>query len=272
MGAKRWIDLGFTRIQPSELTKLAIVVMLAKYFYKIQSTHLNDVPRLLLAILAVIIPDILVIKQPDLGTGIIILIIATVMFFATGVDIKKFIVVGIGTLISLPLLWSLLHDYQRKRMLMFLNPDDDPLGSGYNIIQSKIAIGSGGALGKGLSHGTQSHLRFLPEYQTDFIFATFAEEFGFVGCIALICLYALIIMHCLSIAANAKNQFSKLLVIGITTTFFCHVFINIAMVMGMMPVVGVPLPLLSYGGTMLFSMLIGFALIANVHVHKYANL
>jgi rod shape determining protein RodA len=244
MGATRWIDLGVFYIQPSEPTKIAIVLMLARYFHSSKEQNISSIYNLILPIIGVLIPAFLIIKQPDLGTGIITIIVATIIFFAAGVKKLYFVIVGIGSLILLPIVWTLLHNYQKNRVLIFLNPDREPLGAGYNIIQSKIAIGSGGFWGKGLLNGTQSHLSFLPEYTTDFIFSFLTEE----------------------------SIFTKLMVIGLTSIFFSHVFINIGMVMGMMPVVGVPLPFISYGGTMMVSMLISFGLIMNASLHQHSNL
>ncbi len=271
MGAKRWIDLGIIRLQPSEPIKLAVVLMLARYFHQLKTEDFSKFHKILLPIIGVIFPALLVIKEPDLGTGIIIIIIATIIFFATGFKIKNFVIIGLIVLTCIPVIWQVMHDYQKKRVIIFLNPEKDPLGAGYNIIQSKIAIGSGGLLGRGLSKGSQSHLDFLPEHQTDFIFATFSEEFGFLGSLLLVILYALIIIISLVIAVNCRAMFSKLMVIGITSILFSHVFINIAMVMGLLPVVGVPLPFISYGGTMMVSMLIGFGLIMNAQIHQHSN-
>ena len=210
----------------------------------------------------------MIIKQPDLGTGMIILIIASFIFFAAGVGIKKFLIVFAGLCAFMPILWAFLREYQKKRILVFLNPELDPLGSGYNIVQSKISIGSGGLFGKGIGSGTQSQLHFLPEHQTDFIFASLSEDFGFLGGIILLTLYSLIIYVSIGIAINSKSVFGKLLAIGVISMFFSHIFINIGMVMGLVPVVGVPLPLISYGGTMMGSMLGGFALVMNVHINQ----
>jgi rod shape determining protein RodA len=268
MGAKRWIDLYFIKLQPSEPVKLAIVLLLARYFHGLKSEEIRSTCKILPAILLTLIPIILIIKQPDLGTGIIALIVAGSIFFASGVEVKKFIIAGGCCLAFLPIVWIKLHDYQKKRILMFLDPNQDPLGAGYNIIQSKIAIGSGGLLGKGFNQGTQSHLSFLPEHQTDFIFASLAEEFGLMGSLLVLLLYSLIIILSLAISINCKSVFGKLLGIGVTTIFTSHAIINIAMVAGIMPVVGVPLPFISYGGTMMGSMLIGFGLLMNTHIHK----
>ncbi len=271
MGAKRWIDLGVIRLQPSEPTKLAIVLMLARYFHQLKTEDFTRLHKILLPIIAVILPVLLIIKEPDLGTGVITIIIASIMFFAVGFRVKNFIIIGIIVVTCIPVIWQVMHDYQKKRVMVFLDPEKDPLGAGYNIIQSKIAIGSGGLWGKGLAKGSQSNLKFLPEHQTDFIFATFAEEFGFVGSLFLLILYSAIIVISLMIATNCRTIFSKLMVIGITSILFSHVFINIAMVMGLLPVVGVPLPFISYGGTMMVSMLIGFGLVMNAQIHQHSS-
>lgn len=272
MGAKRWIDLSVIRLQPSEPTKLAIVLMLARYLHQIKIDEYLKFSQIILPLILVLIPVVLIIKEPDLGTAIITLIIASSIFLAAGFKIRNFVILGGAVLSCLPVIWHVMHDYQKKRVMVFLDPARDPLGAGYNIIQSKIAIGSGGLLGKGLIKGSQSHLDFLPEHQTDFIFATFAEEFGMIGSLTLLLLYAAIIMISLIIAVNCRSMFSKLMVIGITSILFSHVFINIAMVMGLLPVVGVPLPFISYGGTMLVSMLIGFGLIMNAQIHQHSNI
>ena len=271
MGATRWIDLGIFHIQPSEPAKIAIVLMLARYFHSSQEQNICSITNLILPIIGVLIPVALMIKQPDLGTGIITMTVAITIFFAIGVRTLYFIIVGISCLISLPIIWSLLHTYQKNRVLIFLDPGREPLGAGYNIIQSKIAIGSGGLFGKGLLNGTQSHLSFLPEYETDFIFSFLTEELGFIGGLVLLTLYFMLIVSSLAVAINSKSTFTKLMVVGLTSIFFSHVFINIAMVMSMMPVVGVPLPFVSYGGTMMVTMLISFGLIMNAGVHQHSN-
>lgn len=268
MGATRWISIGNFRFQPSEPAKLGLVFMLAKYFHNISEEQTNKILYLIAPILGTTIFAMLVIKQPDLGTGIILITVAIAMFFAAGVSIWKFAIVGIGALASAPIIWQFLREYQKKRIMVFLNPEYDPKGAGYNIIQSKIAIGSGKIFGKGIGAGTQSHLNFLPEHQTDFIFAAMCEEFGFIGGAFLLTLYGLIIYISIAVAINAKNMYGKLLVIGIVSIFFSHALINISMVMGLMPAVGVPLPLISYGGTMIVSMLCGFAIIMNVHINR----
>lgn len=267
-GGTRWINLGIMRIQPSEPTKLVIVIMLARYFHGISEQNVDKLQHLILPIVATLLPTMMIIKQPDLGTGGIILIISAFIFFAAGVGIKKFLILFGGVCLSMPILWTLLREYQKKRILVFLNPELDPLNSGYNIMQSKISIGSGGLFGKGVGSGTQSQLHFLPEHQTDFIFASLSEDFGFFGGIILLILYSLISYVSIGIAINSKSVFGKLLAIGVISMFFSHIFINIGMVMGLVPVVGVPLPLISYGGTMMGSMLGGFALVMNVHINQ----
>lgn len=271
MGAKRWIDLSFIRLQPSEPTKLAVVLMLARYFHQLRTEDFSNFYKIIPAIIGVLIPVALIIKEPDLGTGIITIIIASSIFFAAGFRIRNFIVIGLITLICIPIIWNMMHDYQKKRVMVFLDPENDPLGAGYNIIQSKIAIGSGWLFGKGLLQGSQNQLSFLPEHQTDFIFASFAEEFGFIGCISLLILYAAVVVISLMIAINCRSVFGKLITVGIATTIFSHVFVNVAMVMGLLPVVGVPLPFISYGGTVLVSMLIGFGLVMNAQIHQHSN-
>lgn len=267
MGATRWLDLGVFTIQPSELVKISVVLMLARYFHDFHKENLSTY-SMVFPIIASIIPIALVIKQPDLGTGMVTLIVVVVLFFAAGTKLIYFLSSGALGLMSMPLIWFMMHNYQRNRVLTFLNPERDPLGAGYNIIQSKIAIGSGGLFGKGLFSGSQSQLSFLPEHQTDFIFAFLTEELGFVGGVVLLFLYSILIISSLSIAINCRSYFAKLMTIGITTLFFIHIFINISMVMGLLPVVGIPLPLVSYGRTMIVSMLIGFGLIMNAAVNQ----
>ncbi len=268
MGAQRWIDLGFIIVQPSEVMKIALVLALARYFH---ATSLEDVRRphyLLVPLLLVVAPAGLVLRQPDLGTAGMLILGSGAIFFAAGVRLWKFGIVLVAGLASLPIGWQFLHEYQKNRVLTFLNPENDPLGTGYHIIQSKIALGSGGVFGKGYLQGTQSHLSFLPEMQTDFIFTMLAEELGMVGALVLIVLYAVILIYAMVFAASCRNHFGRLVGAGVTATFFLYVFINIAMVTGLIPVVGVPLPLISYGGTALLTLMIGFGLLMNVHVHR----
>lgn len=214
------------------------------------------------------LPSALVLRQPDLGTTLLLVMASGAIFFTAGVRMWKFVVVLVGGIGATPVAWQFLHEYQKQRVLTFLNPESDPLGSGYHIIQSKIALGSGGLFGKGFMQGTQGHLRFLPEMQTDFIFTMLAEEFGMMGGLGLLGLYALILIYGFAMMLQCRNQFGRLVGAGITTTFFLYVFINIAMVMGLIPVVGVPLPLISYGGTAMMTLLIGFGLLLSVWVHR----
>lgn len=268
MGATRWIRVGPLTIQPSEVIKITLVLALARYFHYINMANVTRVMYLIVPVVMIIVPVGLVMKQPDLGTSIIILMVGGAMFFVAGVRLWKFLVVGLGGVCCLPIIWHLMHDYQKKRLTTFLDPESDPLGAGYNILQSKIAIGSGGFWGKGWLEGTQSQLNFLPEKQTDFIFTMFSEEFGFLGDIVVILLYAVIITYGIIIAVRCSNHFGRLMAMGVISVFFFHVFVNIAMVIGLIPIVGVPLPLLSYGGTMTITMLVSFGLLLNVDLHR----
>ncbi len=268
MGARRWLNLGFVTIQPSELMKIALVLALARYFH---GGGVDDIRRplyLIPPVLIVLAPLGLVLRQPDLGTGLILMITAAVLFFLAGVRFWKFMLVGLAGLVSLPIAWQSLHNYQRRRILTFLDPESDPLGAGYHIIQSKIAFGSGGLSGRGFLQGTQGHLNFLPEMQTDFIFTMLAEEFGLIGGLALLGLYTLLLVYGIAISLRSRSHFGRLLGMGVTVTFFFYVFINMAMVMGLIPVVGVPLPLISYGGTAMLTLLFGFGLLMGVWVHR----
>jgi len=268
MGAQRWIDLGFVQIQPSEIMKIALVLALARYFHRLDLSAIGRPLPLILPMALVLAPAALVLLQPDLGTAGMLLLIGAAMFFLAGVKIWKFVVVGGLGLAAIPVGWEFLRDYQRQRVLTFLNPESDPLGSGYHILQSKIAFGSGGVFGKGFLMGTQSHLNFLPERQTDFIFTMLAEEFGMAGGLGLLALYALVIFYGFAIALRSRSQFGRLLAYGITSTLFFYVFINTAMVMGLIPVVGVPLPLISYGGTAMLTLLMGFGFVLSVNIHR----
>lgn len=266
MGATRWINLGIIKIQPSELMKICLVFALARYFHDLGEKKIK-IRNLFVAAIILFVPAYLIIRQPDLGTGMIVISIGITIFFLAGVNRWIFVISAIILAIATPLVWSLLYTYQKNRILTFISPESDPLGSGYNVIQSKIAIGSGGIFGKGFIMGTQSQLSFLPEHQTDFIFTLLSEEWGFVGGVILILLYSIIIFYGYLIGLNARSKYAKLLALGITTMLFLHIFINIAMVMGLLPAVGVPLPLLSYGGTMMGTALLGLGLIINVHIH-----
>jgi rod shape determining protein RodA len=268
MGAQRWIDLGVINLQPSELMKIAVVVALARYFHGATVEDVGRPLHLLVPLLIVAAPTALVLRQPDLGTALMLVIAGGAMFFIAGVRMWMFGLVALLAMGAAPVIWGMLHEYQRQRVLTFLNPETDPLGAGYHIIQSKIALGSGGLFGKGFVQGSQSHLNFLPEKQTDFIFTMLAEEFGMVGALALLGLYGLILAYGFAIAISSRNQFGRLLALGVMTTFFLYLFINMAMVMGLIPVVGVPLPLISYGGTAMITLLFGFGLVMSVYVHR----
>ncbi|MDG4543282.1 MAG: rod shape-determining protein RodA [Rickettsiales bacterium] len=268
MGATRWISIGPFNIQPSEVMKVCLVFALARYFHATSPMNIGRITYLIPPLIMVALPSVLILKQPDLGTTFILIAVAGVVFFVAGVKMWKFIALGVGGVALAPFIWMHMHDYQKKRVTSFLNPEGDPMGAGYNILQSKIAIGSGGVSGKGFLQGTQSQLSFLPEKQTDFIFTMLTEEFGFIGGITVITLYAIIIAYGIFIAAMSKNIYGRLMAIGITGILFFHVFINIAMVMGLIPVVGAPLPLLSYGGTIMMTILVSFGLLLNVSLHS----
>jgi rod shape determining protein RodA len=268
MGARRWINIGFFTLQPSELMKVAIVLALARYFH---CGSIEDVCRptfLLLPIFIVVIPAGFVFRQPDLGTSLILIVTAMGIFFAAGVRLWKFALLGVISIAALPLVWKNLHEYQQNRVLTFLSPESDPLGTGYHIIQSKIAFGSGGLSGRGFLQGTQGHLNFLPEMQTDFIFTMLSEELGLIGGLSLLGLYVILLIYGIAISTRSRSHFGGLLAIGVTITFFLYIFINMAMVMGLIPVVGVPLPLISHGGTAMLTLLLGFGLLMGVWVHR----
>tara|TARA_R100001143_G_scaffold63414_1_gene70313 strand:+ start:21723 stop:22880 length:1158 start_codon:yes stop_codon:yes gene_type:complete len=268
-GATRWIAIPFIgTFQPSELMKFTLVLALARYFHKLSYEDVGRFSVLIVPALLVAAPTLLVLRQPDLGTAIVLCGGGVVMFVLAGVRWWKFAVVAITGLAASPLIWSMMHPYQKRRVLVLLNPESDPLGSGYHILQSKIAMGAGGLVGRGFTKGSQSHLNFLPEKQTDFIFTMLAEEFGLIGCLALMSLYLVLMVYGFGIALRSRNQFGRLLAMGCIVTFSFYVFINIAMVMGVIPVVGLPLPLVSYGGSALLAVMFGFALIMNVYVHR----
>ena len=268
MGAQRWIDLRLFHLQPSELMKVALVLALARYFHGITLIDIGRPAYLLTPLLLVAAPALLMLRQPDLGTAGMLVVGSAVLFFAAGVRIWKFVLVLVAGLASIPVTWTLLLGYQKQRILTFFDPERDPLGAGYHILQSKIALGSGHIMGKGFLAGTQSHLNFLPQKQTDFIFTMLAEEFGLVGALGLLGLYTLLIVYGLAISWRARSQFARLLGLGVTATFFLYVFSNIAMVTGLIPVVGVPLPLISYGGTAMLTVLVGFGLLMSVNIHR----
>ncbi|MFQ5765544.1 MAG: rod shape-determining protein RodA [Rhodospirillales bacterium] len=268
MGARRWIDIGIINLQPSELMKVAMVLALARYFHGGSTDDIRRPAFLIVPLLIVAAPSALVFRQPDLGTALILVMTGGILFFLAGVRLWKFALVAVAAMVSAPIAWQFLHEYQRRRVLTFLDPESDPLGAGYHIIQSKIAFGSGGVSGRGFMQGTQGHLDFLPEMQTDFIFTMLAEEFGLIGGLALLTLYVLVLIYGIAIAFRSRSHFGRLLGMGVTVTFFLYVFTNIAMVMGLIPVVGVPLPLISYGGTAMMTIMFGFGLLMGVWVHR----
>jgi rod shape determining protein RodA len=268
MGAQRWIDLKVFQLQPSEIMKIALVTALARYFHRLSADDIGRPLALAAPIFLVLAPVGLVMMQPDLGTAVMLMLVGGGMFFVAGVRLWKFAVViaaGVGVV---PLAWNFLHDYQKNRILTFLNPESDPLGAGYHIMQSKIAFGSGGLFGKGYLQGSQAHLNFLPERQTDFIFTMLAEEFGMIGGLLLLALYTLVFVYGFAIAFSSRSHFGRMLAIGLTLNLFAYVFINMAMVMGLLPVVGVPLPLISYGGTAMLTVLVGFGFLIGVYINR----
>ncbi|WBU55538.1 rod shape-determining protein RodA [Paracoccus sediminicola] len=275
MGAQRWIDLGPIRLQPSELMKIALVLVLAAYYDWLDLSKVSHPFWVLVPVVLILIPTGLVLQQPDLGTSLLLLMGGAIVMFAAGVSLWYFgavIAAGAGAvwtvLESRGTSWQLLHDYQFRRIDTFLDPSSDPLGAGYNITQAHIALGSGGWSGRGFMQGTQSRLNFLPEKETDFIFTTLAEEFGFIGAGSLLLLYALIVGFCLYSALTNRDRFASLLTIGIAGTFFLFFAINMGMVMGLLPVVGVPLPLVSYGGTAMMILLMAFGMVQSAHTHR----
>ncbi|MBK5935115.1 cell elongation-specific peptidoglycan biosynthesis regulator RodA [Rhodovulum imhoffii] len=275
MGAQRWIDLGVIRLQPSELTKITLVMALAAYFDWLDPRRVSHPLYVLVALGLILLPAALVLRQPDLGTALLLVLGGAVVLFAAGVHWLYFAVVGAmgsglvaAVFASRGSPWQLLKDYQYRRIDTFLDPSSDPLGAGYHITQSKIALGSGGWSGRGFMQGTQSRLNFLPEKHTDFIFTTLAEEFGFIGGISLLALYMLIILFCVASALKNPDRFAALMTIGIATTFFLFFALNMSMVMGLAPVVGVPLPLVSYGGSAMMVLMAAFGLIQSAHIHR----
>jgi rod shape determining protein RodA len=266
-GSQRWINLYFINLQPSELMKIAVIVCLAKYYHRIQFNKVNTFQSMLVALIILIIPIILVITQPDLGTSILIALSGLVVIWLAGINIKYFVYSFIVLLISMPFAIAFLQPYQKLRILTFLNPDRDPLGAGYQIIQSKIAIGSGGLSGKGFLKGTQSYLDFLPEKHTDFIFTLFAEEHGFLGSLCLLLIYIIIIYRILRIGAISRSYFAKLFCYGYGSAIFFYVTVNMSMVLGLLPIVGSPLPIMSYGGSSMLATMIGFAIVMSAKIN-----
>ena len=271
-GSQRWINLYFINLQPSELMKIAIIACFARYYHRIQSVDILDYRFLLIPVVLIIIPCYLVVTQPDLGTSILIAGSGIVVIWIAGLNIKYFVYSSLLFLVSFPFVVSILKPYQKSRILTFFNPERDPLGAGYQIIQSKIAIGSGGFFGKGYLKGTQNYLEFLPEKHTDFIFTLFSEEFGFLGSIILMFLYILLISRVISIGFFVKSFFAKLYCFGFASAIFLYVFVNIAMVLGLLPIVGAPLPIMSYGGSSMLSIMLGLSIVMSCKIYSQVQI
>ncbi len=268
LGAQRWIELGPLQLQPSELMKISLVMALARYLHGLSVEEVSSPLKLGIPLAMIGIPTVLVLMQPNLGTATILMADGCSLLFLAGLSWWWIVPAIAGVIAAVPVAWQFLHDYQKRRILTFLNPASDALGAGWNISQAEIAIGSGGVAGKGFLQGTQSRLNFLPEKETDFILSTLGEEFGFVGCIALLLLFAIVIGYGIRIAMSSRSQFGRLLAMGVTLNFFFYIMINAAMVMGLIPVVGIPMPLISYGGTAMLTVMFGFGLLMSVHVHR----
>jgi rod shape determining protein RodA len=272
LGARRWLNLHVVRIQPSEIMKIGLVLALARYYHGMGASDARWSWKLVVPALMILVPVALVAKQPDLGTAILLASTGAAVMILAGLSLRVIALGGLGALVAVPpFVLFVMHGYQRDRILTFLHPEQDPSGAGYHILQSEIALGSGGLLGKGFGLGSQSQLNFLPEKHTDFIFATLAEEFGFVGCFLVLCLFIAVILIALRTASLSHSHFGRLGASGMIATFGLYVFINAAMVMGLAPVVGVPMPLLSYGGTVMITVMVGFGLIQSVRVHRYTE-
>ena len=267
-GAQRWVSVGGTSFQPSEFMKVALVIALARYYHFVHAGEVNRPLVLAVPLMMIAVPAVLILHQPNLGTATIVCLTGAAVMFLAGLSWYYIIAAGVAGLSAIPVIWSLMHDYQKKRVFTFLDPESDPLGAGYNIMQSKIAIGSGGVFGKGFLQGSQGQLSFLPEKQTDFIFTMLTEEFGMMGGFFILFLYSALIFLGFRVALNSHSQFGRLVSGGISTVLFIHLFINCAMVMGLIPVVGVPLPFLSYGGSVLMAMMVGYGFVLNAHVYR----
>ena len=271
-GSQRWINLYFINLQPSELMKIFIILCLAKYFHRMRLENVNSIYTILTSLVIILLPMGLVIVQPDLGTSLLIAVSGIAVLWFAGINHKYFIYTMLGFLISLPFIIAFLKPYQKLRVLTFLNPDKDPLGAGYQIIQSKIAVGSGGFFGKGFLKGTQSYLEFLPEKHTDFIFTLFSEEFGFVGSALLLVIYAIIIYRIVAIGASSRSYFAKIFCYSFGAAIFVFITINMSMVLGLLPIVGSPLPIMSYGGSSMLATMTGFGIVMSAKVHNQQSI
>ena len=271
-GSKRWISLFFINLQPSELMKVSLIIFLARYYNKIPTTNVNNLKYIFIPFLSFMIPAFLVASQPDLGTAVLIAISGLIVIWLTGFKIKYFLYSFFVLICLIPIGISFLQPYQKTRILTFLNPERDPLGAGYQIIQSKIAVGSGGIFGKGFLQGSQSYLDYLPEKQTDFIFTLFSEEFGFIGSLILLTIYALIIYRIAVIGSESRNNFARLFCFGFAAAFFVYVTVNMAMVLGLLPIVGAPLPIMSYGGSSMLSIMAGLGIVMSCKIHNQEDL
>ncbi len=267
-GSQRWINLYFINLQPSELMKIAIIIFLARYYHRVQPEAVNTARKFIIPFIILVVPILLVLSQPDLGTSVLIALSGIAVIWLAGINIKYIIYSFLGLVISFPFVISMLKPYQKLRILTFINPDRDPLGAGYQIIQSKIAVGSGGLTGKGFLKGTQGYLDFLPEKHTDFIFTLFSEEFGFVGSVILLILYAFIIIRILIIGSNSRNYFGKFFCYGFAISIFFYISVNMLMVLGMLPIVGSPLPIMSYGGSSMLSMMIALGIVMSTKIYS----
>ena len=271
-GSKRWISLFFFNLQPSELMKISLIIFLARYYYKIPSQNVNNIKHIFIPFFSLMIPVFLVVSQPDLGTAVLIAISGLIVIWLTGFRIKYFLYSFIVLICLIPVGIAFLEPYQKTRILTFLNPESDPLGAGYQIIQSKIALGSGGIFGKGFLQGSQSYLDYLPEKHTDFIFTLFSEEFGFVGSLILLLIYAFVIYRIAAIGNQSRNNFAKLFCFGFAAAFFVYVTVNMAMVLGLLPIVCAPLPIMSYGGSSMLSIMIGLGIVMSCKIHNQDDL
>lgn len=267
-GAKRWVDIGGVNLQPSELMKIAVIVALARYFHSLNQGDVNKLICIVPPALLILVPTVFILRQPNLGTATILVFVGASIFFMAGVRVRYFLIIIALGLMAAPVGWHFLHDYQKQRVMTFLHPEQNPLGAGYNIMQSMIAIGSGGFFGKGYMQGSQGQLDFLPEKHTDFIFTMIAEEFGFLGCMMVLIIYMILIAYGVAIALRSRHQFGTLMAFGVSAMLFIHIVINTMMIMGLIPVVGVPLPMLSYGGSSMIAILLGFGLMQNTYVNR----